>query len=454
MEPLEYIVINEKQSIDQLKDFLRIPSVSARSEHKNDMARCAEFLNDYLNNIGIKTTIIPTKGFPIVFGEYECDPNKPSVLIYGHYDVQPPEPLHLWNSSPFNPVIKDGYIIARGAVDDKGQIFAHIKALEAYHKTGNTLPVNIKILIEGEEETFGENLADFIRSNKKNLTCDLAVVSDGAQFGIDQPAINYGLRGICGLEVKIQGPSRDLHSGSYGGAVANPVNILCKLISKLHDDNGHVLVDGFYENILSPSEKEQKLIDEIPFSEETYFNSINVKTGWGEKGYSTLERTWIRPTLDCNGITGGYQGEGGKTIIPAWASTKITCRLVPNMNPNDICTKIENYLYHICPECVTMKIKSSGGCFPVKIPVDSPWLQAASNALKSVYNKIPFLTQEGGSIPVVETFKTELGIDTLLIGFGQHNDNAHSPNERFFLKDFLRGSQVSIRLLDELSKIS
>ncbi|MGD9201433.1 MAG: dipeptidase [Chitinispirillia bacterium] len=454
MDPLKYISLNEQQSIDQLKDFLRIPSVSARSEYNKDMTRCAEFLKDYLNNIGIRTTIVRTKGFPIVFGEYEYSPHKPTVLIYGHYDVQPPDPLNLWKSSPFNPVIENGYIIARGAVDNKGQIFAHIKALEAYLKTGVKVPVNIKILIEGEEEVLGENLADYIRSNKKDLNCDIAVVSDGSQFGLDLPAINYGLRGIIGFEVKVHGPSRDLHSGSYGGAVANPINILCKLISRLHDDDGHVSVDGFYENIIIPAEKEQKLISEIPFSEKEYFESINVKTGWGEKEFSTLQRTWIRPTLDCNGITGGYQGEGGKTIIPAWASTKITCRLVPEMDPKDIFNKIEKYLKKICPEYVTLEIDSFGGCFPIKIPVDSPWLKAASTALKAVYKKEPLLTQEGGSIPIVETFKTELGIDTLLIGFGQHNDNAHSPNERFLLKDFIRGAQVSILLLDEISKIS
>lgn len=453
MKPLEYLETKQTQSLEHLKDFLRIPSISANSENKPDMRKCAEFLSAYLHDLDIKTRIIETKGHPIVFSEHMVDPSLPTVLIYGHYDVQPPDPLELWKSSPFEPLEENGYLIARGATDDKGQVFLHLKSLEAYIKTDHSIPVNIKLLIEGEEEIASPNLVHFIENNKEQLACDIAVISDGSQLGINLPTINYGLRGVVALEAKITGPAKDLHSGSYGGSIANPIHVLCKLISKFHDDQGHILVDGFYDDVYIPDSEEKKRISQIPFSREDHLLAAGVKKLWGEQGFSTLERIWIRPTLECNGITGGYQGEGGKTIIPSWASVKITARLVPNMNPQDIGQKIKNYLIKNCPDNAEISVIGSEGGKPIHLPIKSPWITAASNAIQQIYGKKPFLTKEGGSIPVVEALKTYLGVDTLLIGFGQHDDNTHSPNERFLIKDFHRGAQTSVILLKELAAV-
>ncbi|MCP4567535.1 MAG: dipeptidase [FCB group bacterium] len=453
MNPLDYLKENEAKSLEQLKDLLRIPSVSAQTAHKKDMESCAQWVADYLKKLDFKAEILDTGGHPVVFGEYHKSDDLPTILIYGHYDVQPADPLELWKTAPFDPIEENGYLIARGATDDKGQFFAHLKGAESYLKTAGSLPLNIKFMIEGEEEVQSENLPLFIEKNKDKLAADVVLVSDGSQFGIDLPAINYGLRGIAFVEVKVTGPDRDLHSGSYGGVIANPVNVLAKLIGQLHDDEGRIAIDGFYDNVYTSSDWEQNQLANLPFDADEYLATTGSPKYRGEKGFTPLEHTWIRPTLDCNGITGGYQGEGAKTIIPSWASTKITMRLVPDMRPDEICDKIEAYLKKICPDYVTLKVIKHGGGNPVQVPTDGPWLKAAAKAVKTAFGKDPFFTKEGGSIPVVETFSAVLGLDTLLIGFGQHDDNAHSPNERFLIKDFHRACQTSAALFDELSKV-
>jgi acetylornithine deacetylase/succinyl-diaminopimelate desuccinylase-like protein len=453
MGPFEYLKQNQARSLEQLKDLLRIPSVSAQSQHEKDMRRCAQWVVDYLKGLGLTAEICETGGHPLVYGEYHRSDDIPTVLVYGHYDVQPPDPLDLWKTTPFDPIEDGGYLIARGSSDDKGQVFAHIKAVEAYVKTVGKVPVNVKFLIEGEEETSGNNLGNYIRKNAKKLAADVVVVSDGSQYAPELPAINYGLRGIAAVEIRVTGPDRDLHSGTFGGSVANPINVLCKMIGQLHDDKGRVTIDGFYDNVYKMTKWEKEQLARLPFDEKEYLTSTGVSKLWGEKGYSVLEQTWIRPTLDVNGITGGYQGEGGKTIIPSWASAKITMRLVPNMTPDEICDKFEAHMRKICPDTAKLEFLSRGGASPVQVPTDGPWLDAAARAIKTGFGKEPFFTKEGGSIPVVETFKTVLGLDTLLIGFGQHDDNTHSPNERFRINDFHRGCLTSAALLEELSKV-
>ncbi len=453
MNPLEYLKKNEKESLEQLKDFLRIPSISAQSDHAGDIRKCAAWVADFLKKTGFKAEICETGGHPVVCAEYHVSDKVPTVLIYGHYDVQPVDPLNLWKTAPFEPIEEGGFLIARGATDDKGQLFTHLKAAEAYMKTEGKLPLNVKYLIEGEEEAGVDNLTEFIKKNAKKLAADVVLVSDGSQYGRDLPAINFGLRGIAFVEIKLTGPDHDLHSGSYGGAVANPIIMLSKMLASLHDENNRVTIPGFYDNTYAATAWEREQYAKLPFDPEQYRVSTGAPKLWGEKGYSVLEQNWIRPTLECNGITGGYQGEGNKTIIPSWASAKITMRLVPDMKPMEICDKIEAHLKKICPDTMKFEIVKHAGATPVQVPTDGPWLSAAARAIKTGFGKEPFFTKEGGSIPVVETFKTVLGIDTLLVGFGQQDDNAHSPNERFSIRDFQRGCLTSAALLDELSKV-
>ena len=453
MTPMEYLKQNERRSLEQLKEVLRIPSVSAQSQHKDDVRRCAQWVVDYLKSIGLKSELCETGGHPLVYGHYHVSDQAKTILIYGHYDVQPVDPLNLWKTTPFDPTEDGDYLIARGSSDDKGQFFAHVKGAEAYLKTVGKLPVNLKFMIEGEEETAAENLNAFIKNNKDRFAADVVLVSDGSQYGPGMPAINYGLRGIAFVEVKVIGPDRDLHSGSFGGVVANPIIVLAKMIGQLHDESGRVAIGGFYDNVYTMSDWELQQLKKLPFDEKTYLASTGALKLWGEKGYSVLQRLASRPTLDCNGITGGYQGEGGKTIIPSWASTKITMRLVPNMNPQEICDKLEAHLRRICPDTVRLEVVKHGGANPVIVPTDGPWLEAAARAIKTGFGKEPYFTKEGGSIPVVEAFKSVLGLDTLLVGFGQHDDNTHSPNERLSIGDFHRACRTSAALLDELSNV-
>jgi len=388
-----------------------------------------------------------------VYAEYVVNPGANTVLYYGHYDVQPPEPLDLWKSPPFKPEIRDGYIYARGATDDKGQTFTHVKGLEALIKATGTLPVNVKMLIEGEEETASANLPGFLRKHRKMLKADIIAVSDTGQFSKTLPAVTFGLRGIAAAEVFVYGPNRDVHSGTFGGTITNPVNALCWMVGQLHDKNGRVTIPGFYKHAGPVTPWERKQFRRLPFNEVSFRKSLGVPAFFGEKGYSTLERSWCRPTLDVNGITGGYQGEGTKTIIPSMASCKITMRLVPNMDPTDICNKLEKYLKKIAPKTVRIKVDKLGGAGGVVVPTDGPWLEAAARAVKAGFGKRPVFMKEGGSIPIVSDFKSILGLDTLLIGFGQYDDNIHSPNERFRVRDFERGCRTAAALPGELAGV-
>jgi acetylornithine deacetylase/succinyl-diaminopimelate desuccinylase-like protein len=453
MTPFEYLAGTEKQRTAELFEFLRFPSVSAKSEHKKDIAACAKWLGAHMAAIGFKTKVHPTKGHPIVYAEYIVDKKAPTALYYGHYDVQPAEPFDLWKTPPFEPQIRSGYVYARGATDDKGQTMCHIKGLEAAIKATGTLPINVKFLIEGEEEVAVSHLDEFIVKNKKLLKADICVVSDTAQFSKTLPAVTFGLRGIAVAEVYVYGPNRDVHSGSFGGAITNPINALCGMVGKLHDNNGKVTIPGFYKDVKPMTKWERQQYRRLPHNEAAYKKSLGVPALAGEKGFSTNERTWTRPTLDVNGITGGWQGEGGKTIIPSYASCKITMRLVPNQSPTDICNKLEKYLKKIAPKSVRIKVKKKGGARAVNVPTDGPWLEAAARAIKKGFGKTPVFMKEGGSIPIVGAFKADLGVDTLLLGFGQIDDNIHSPNERFRIRDFERGCRTAAALPYELAEI-
>jgi len=453
MTPFQYLKKTEKKRRSELFKFLEFPSVSAKSEHKKDMVACGRWLKDHLQQIGFKSRLVTTKGHPIVYAEYMVDKKQPTVLYYGHYDVQPPEPLDLWKTPPFKPQIRGGRIYARGANDNKGQVFTHVKGLEAVLKATGTLPINVKMIVEGEEEVHSTNLPVFIRKNRKLLKGDIVVVSDTAQFDHDIPAVTFGLRGIAAVEVYVYGPDRDVHSGSFGGAIANPVNILCSLVAQLHDKNGRITIPGFYKDVRPVSKFERKQFGRLPFKQKKYMKSLGVPALHGEKGYTPFERTWSRPTCDVNGITGGYQGEGAKTIIPSHASCKITMRLVPNQDPGDICDRIEKYLQKIAPKSVRVKVEKFGGAKGVVVPIEGPWLEAAARAIKSGFGVEPVFMKEGGSIPIVVDFKEILGLDTLLIGFGQNDDNIHSPNEKFSLKDFERGCKTAASLPAELAAV-
>jgi acetylornithine deacetylase/succinyl-diaminopimelate desuccinylase-like protein len=451
--PFEYLEKTKDQRMKDLFAFLRFPSVSAKSDHKKDIRACANWLTDHLKSIGLKARTCATKGNPVVYAEYFVDKKLPTILYYGHYDVQPVEPFELWDSPPFEPVIRGAHMYARGSCDDKGQTFTHIKGLEALLKTTGTLPINLKMLIEGEEEIHSANLPAYIRKNKKSLKADIVVVSDSSQFSKSLPAVTFGLRGIAAAEVYLYGPKCDLHSGSFGGAIANPVNVLCSLIAGLHDKNGKIAIPGFYRGVKAASKWERTQFKKLPFNEAAYKKAIGVPGLQGEKGFSTYERTWIRPTLDVNGITGGYQGEGAKTIIPSMASCKITMRLVPDMDPVDICQKLEKHLKKVAPRSIKIVVKKLGGAKGVVVPTEGPWLEAASRAIKTGFRKQPVFMKEGGSIPIVGDFKEILGLDTLLIGFGQSDDQVHSPNERFRVVDFERGCRTAAALPGELAGV-
>ena len=453
MTPYEYLQRTEKKRLEELFAFLSFASVSTKSDHKKDVAACGKWLANHLANIGFKSELLPTRGHPVVYAEYTVDKKLPTVLYYGHYDVQPPEPYELWKSPPFKPEVRGGYIYARGAADDKGQVFAHVKGLEAVIRATGSLPLNVKMIIEGEEEVHSTHLPGFIKKNKRMLKADVIVISDSGQFGPTLPAVCFGLRGIAFVELSVYGPNRDVHSGSFGGAIANPVNVLCNMVGQLHDRNGKVAIPGFYQHAKAISKWERSQLRRLPYNANSYKKSLGVPALHGEKGYTTYERAGSRPTCDINGIKGGYQGEGAKTIIPSHASCKITMRLVPDMDPNDICDKIEKYLHRIAPKSVRIKVVKHGGARAVVVPTEGPWLEAAARAIKKGFGKQPVFIKEGGSIPVVVDFKEVLGLDTLLIGFCQKDDNVHSPNERFRVRDFERGCKTAVALPVELAGV-
>lgn len=448
----QYLTDNATRCEDELKEFLRIPSISAQSQHKPDMQRAAEFVRDRLAEAGLTAEIVPTAGFPIVYAEWlGAGENAPTALVYGHYDVQPPEPLEDWITPPFEPTVRDGCIYARGATDDKGQSYTHIKSVEAWIKTHSKLPINVKFVIEGEEEVGGANLDVFLEANKDRCRCDVAVISDTSQYAPGMPAITYGLRGILACEVTVHGPSRDLHSGMFGGSIANPVNSLAAMIGVLHDDNGRIQIPGFYDDIIPLTEAERKRLAALPFDEAKYINGLNVSAVWGEADFTTLERRWGRPTCDVNGMWGGYLGEGPKTIIPSKATAKITCRLVPNQNSKQLTAALEQFLRSKMRPGLRMEFKSHHGAGGILFDPDSPTMNAAKAAITRSFGVEPVLIREGGSIPVVTAFHKLLGVETLLLGWGQDTDNLHSPNEHFSLADFHRGIRASAALWQELA---
>lgn len=452
---IKYIEDNRDLFVDELKEFLKIPSVSTNPENVKDVRNCAEYVKKQLIKIGMENVNIhETPGHPIVFGEWlKAGKDKPTILIYGHYDVQPVDPVDLWTDPPFEPTIRGENIYARGSADDKGQVFIHMKSIESHLKNNNKLPVNIKFIIEGEEEIGSVNLDNFIDKNKDLLKCDYVVVSDTAMFDYNVPSICYGLRGLAYMQVEVTGPNRDLHSGSFGGAVNNPINALAHIICKLKDEKGKILIDGFYDDVLDLTEKERLEYTKLPFDEKKYMEGLETEELFGEEGYSTLERASGRPTLDCNGIWGGFQGDGAKTVLPSKAAAKISMRLVPNQDPEKIEKLFTEYVKKISPKSVKVNVKSLHGGKGAKTPIDSPGVDAAVEALKKGFGKEPVFTREGGSIPVVNTFQTLLNAPTILLGFGLPDENAHSPDEHLNLTNFHKGILSIAHYFNELSKI-
>ncbi len=437
----EYIEKHRERFFEELFSILRIPSISAKAENKPDMQRCAERIAELLREAGAdEAGVYPSSGNPVVYGSKTVEKSLSTVLVYGHYDVQPAEPLEKWNSDPFEPVIHDGAIWCRGANDDKGQLFMHIKAFEYLLRTGQ-LRHNVKFMFEGEEEIGSPSLPQWIREHKETLSCDVCLVSDTTMLGEDIPSINCGMRGLSYLEVKVTGPDKDLHSGHYGGAVANPITVLCEMIASLHTPLGKVAVPGFYDKVVTLSRKDRDLLAKAPFDREAYKKSIGVRELRGEKSYTTLERTGIRPCLDVCGIWGGYTGEGAKTVIPSEAHAKISMRLVPDQLSSEITPLFARHFKRIAPRCVTVEVKECEGGDGFLIPIDSPAYKAASRAITEVYGIEPVPSRGGGSIAVLAEVRKILGVDPLLMGFGLERDTIHSPNESYLLRQLFRGME-------------
>ena len=438
----EYQEKNRERFLNEMMELLRIPSVSAKSEHKSDMIKCAKAVKQsFLNSGADKAEVMQTDGFPVVYAEKIIDKNKPTVLVYGHYDVQPAEPLELWHSKPFEPVIKDGKVYARGSADDKGQFFMHLKALETMVKT-NTMATNMKFIIEGEEEVGSPNLGKFVEQNKELLKADVILISDSSMLSMDTPSLDIGVRGLSYIEVEVTGAERDLHSGTYGGAVANPITILAKMIAGCHDENNHVTIPGFYDDVVDVPEKERALMAQAPFDESEYKKEIGIKELWGEKGYTTNERTGMRPTLEVNGIWGGYQGEGAKTVLPSKATAKISARLVPNQSSEKMTQLLINYFTGIAPSSVTVKAFEHHGGEPYLTPIGSKGYKAATRAIETTFGKTPVPVRGGGSIPISTILEKELGVKIIFMGFGLDSDNLHSPNEKYGIANFNKGIET------------
>ncbi|TXI15059.1 MAG: dipeptidase [Pedobacter sp.] len=438
----KYIDDNKQRFLDELFELLRFPSVSADPKHQSDVLKTADYVANQLRLAGAdQVEVCETDGYPVVYGEKIIDPSKPTVLVYGHYDVQPADPLELWHTAPFEPQIRDGRIFARGACDDKGQFYMHVKAFELMMKT-DSLACNIKFMIEGEEEVGSVNLGSFVKQNKTRLKADVVLISDTSMIGLDTPSLETGLRGLSYVEVEVTGPNRDLHSGVYGGAVANPVLILAKMIASLHDENNHITIPHFYDDVQALTEQERNALNTAPYNEEAYKKDLGVEELWGENGYTTLERTGTRPTVEINGIWGGYIGEGAKTVLPSKASAKISMRLVPNQQSDKITQLFEKYFKQIAPKAVKVKVTPHHGGEPVVTPIDSVAYQAAKQAILEYFGREPIPTRGGGSIPIVALFEKELGIKTVLMGFGLDSDNLHSPNEKYDVANFYRGIET------------
>jgi acetylornithine deacetylase/succinyl-diaminopimelate desuccinylase-like protein len=438
----EYQEKNKDRFLDEMLELLRIPSVSAKSEHKNDMRQCAELVKKRLLDAGAdKAEVMETEGHPVVYGEKIVDASKPTVLVYGHYDVQPADPLELWHSGPFEPVIKDGKVYARGSADDKGQFYMHVKALETLIKT-SSLKNNIKFLIEGEEEIGSPNLGKFVGEHKELLKADVILISDSAMISMENPSLDIGVRGLSYIEVEVTGANRDLHSGVYGGAVANPVTILAKMIASCHDENNHITIPGFYDGVVEATKDERALMAKAPYDEEESKKDLGVKELWGENGFTTNERTGIRPTLEVNGIWGGYMGEGAKTVLPSKATAKISARLVPNQSSVTITKLLLDHFQKIAPPSVTVKAFEHHGGEAYMTPIDSKAYQSAAKAIKETFGKEPIPVRGGGSIPICSILEKELGIKIVFMGFGLDSDNLHSPNEKFNLENYYKGIET------------
>ncbi len=452
----KYIDDNKESYINELKDLLTIPSISTNAENKKDIEDCANWLQNHMNDIGLENVkTYQTDGYPIVYSDWlNAGDDKLTILIYGHYDVQPVDPLDLWNSPPFSPTIVGENIYARGATDDKGQAFIHLKSLEAHLKINKKLPVNVKIILEGEEEIGSPNLDGFIENNKDLLKCDFVVISDTAMYDYDIPSICYGLKGLCYMELDVTGPNRDLHSGSYGGAVRNPINALANIIAKLKNEKGKILIPGFYDDVIELTAAEKEEFKKLPYNEDDFIKELDIEEVFGEEGYTTIERKWARPTLDCNGIWGGFQGEGAKTVLPSKAGAKISMRLVPDQDPVKIEKLFTDYVNEIAPNSIKVKISASHNAKPAITPIDNDAIRAAMKALEHGFGIEPVFMREGGSIPVVNTIQDLLDAPSILLGFGLPNENTHSPNEHLNLKNFHRGILTSAYYFEELSKIN
>ncbi len=446
-----YLDAHRAEFEEELKALLRIPSVSAQPDHDQDTRRAATLIRDNLASVGFESDLIETKRHPIVHAEWLGAPGEPTVLIYGHYDVQPPEPLEPWLSPPFEPTVRNGNLYARGATDDKGQMFTHIKAAEAWLKTSRTLPINVKFVIEGEEEIGGANLEAYVAAQTKRLACDYAVISDSSQFAPGQPAITYGLKGLAYFELTVAGANRDLHSGTYGGAVANPLNALATILASLKDPDGKIRIAGFYDDVKPLADWERAEFAKLPFSEAEFQADLGVPALHGEAGYTTIERKWARPTCDVHGIYGGYAGPGPKTVLPCKAGAKLSFRLVPDQDPRTVERQFRDHVAKVCPAGVTYAIETHHGAPAVLVNIDTPGVRAAVRAVEAAFDARPVFIREGGSIPVVGLIKQQLGVDTLLLGWGQNDDNLHGPNEKFSIADFHRGIKASAHLLRELA---
>ena len=452
---LDYLKRNQDRFVAELCEFLRFPSVSAQPQHKKDMCACAGWLASHCRKIGLQAQVCPTNGHPIVLAKTPRSKSsrRPHFMVYGHYDVQPPEPLDLWKSPPFKPRIQGRSLFARGASDNKGQLFAHLKAVEAYLKTGTPLPCDLTFVIEGEEEVGSVSLAKFLKSHRNELKCDTVVVSDTEMPGPKHPALTYSLRGIIAFEITLHGPSRDLHSGIFGGALDNPAMALSQLIGKLRGKDGRVAIPGFYDDVAPLSAYERNQFRQLPGTDREFQKLLGVAKLFGERGFTASEQRSARPTFEINGLTSGYQGEGSKTIVPAWARAKITCRLVPHQRPEQIRKVVCDYLKKICPPTVRMGIEAGHGAEAYLVSPRSAQAQAALRALRQAFHHEPVLQREGGSIPIVNDFKKTLGSDTLLLGLALPDDNAHSPNEKFDLDNFKNGQRMSALLWQELSQV-
>lgn len=448
---LSFVDQNRDRYLSELKELLSIPSVSTKKENAADVRRCAVWVADHMKSVGLHNVqIMPTPGHPIVYSDWLNAPGKPTVLLYGHYDVQPPEPLELWTSPPFEATIRGGNLYARGSADDKGQVFIHLKSIEAYLKNVGSLPVNLKLLIEGEEEIGSENLETFVKEHKEMLKADLVLISDSSMFAKGVPSICYGLRGLAYMQIDVVGPNKDLHSGSFGGTVHNPIQALSEIIAQLHDKNGRVTIPGFYDDVKPLSQKERSAFKGLPWNDKKYAKGLGVKELYGEKGFTTLERVWARPTLECNGIWGGFTGEGAKTVLPSRASAKISMRLVPNQKSAKIGKQFERHIKKIAPKTVNVTASGLHGGEAAITPIDSPGVMAAVAALEKGFGKKPLYQREGGSIPIVVQFKQLLGLDTVLLGFGLPDENAHAPDEFLNLDNFFGGIKTSVHFFNEL----